>query len=299
MGDILESKAIEHGDRLKIIPVKRLKDLRSIINAFKNREDLNDFQKWIVNEMYQFEPSVENMNVNSIILVAVHRPFYSNVEFYREGEKRTFLSLVQPDFSVVEKYISDCLQERGHSIIEAKNLPLKRLGIHSGLAEYGRNNITYIEGMGSNFSYIAFFSDMECEEDTWGGVRNSTACNKCSKCIENCPTGAIIEGRFLISNQRCLSCINEVPGEFPDWLPATVHHTLYDCLICQQVCPMNKNQLAGTIDSITFSEEETELLLRGEPMESFSKETIQKINILGINECYAAIPRNLKVLFEN
>jgi epoxyqueuosine reductase len=293
-----EKIAIEHGDRLKVISIEHLKELREIIENFKEQEELNDFQKWIVTGLYQFETPEEAFKVNSIILIAIHHPFYAKVDFIKEGKKNTFLSLVRSDFNKTEEYVRKFVEENKYSIKASSNLPLKRLGAHSGLAKYGRNNITYVDGLGSNFSYAAYFSDMLCEEDTWGEVKNAEICNKCNLCMENCPTGAIRKDRFLIDNQRCLSCINEAPGEFPAWIPVTAHHTLYDCLICQRICPMNHAQIDKIIDCISFTEEETNMLLDGKPIDTFSKEFKTKIYTLGIDEWYASIPRNLKTLFE-
>lgn len=294
----LEKVAVDHGDRLKVISAKRLKELREVIENFKDQQDLNDFQKWIVNELYQFEIPEEEFEVNSIVLAAVHHPFYARAEFQRDGIKKTFLCLVRSDFDKTEAYLREFAEAKGFSIKAARNLPMKRLGAHSGLAKYGRNNITYVDGLGSNFSYAAYFSNVKCEEDTWGDVRNAEACSKCDLCVKNCPTKAIREEVFLIDNQKCLSCMNEVPGEFPDWIPVSVHHTLYDCLICQRVCPMNRKEIGNIIEHISFTEEETKMLLEGTPIHSFSDEFKAKIFMLGIDEWYEAIPRNLRVLFE-
>lgn len=294
----LENIAIEHGDRLKVIPADRLKDLQRIIKDFKEQEELNGFLKWVVDDLYQFEPIQESFKVKSIILIAVQHPFYAKVDFHRNGQKKTFFSLVWPDFNKTEAYIKDFTEKNGYSVIRAENLPLKRLGVECGLAQYGRNNITYIDGFGSNFSYIAFFSDIEAEHDDWGGVRNAKICSTCNLCVDICPTSAIRKDRFLIDTQRCLAYMNEAPGDFPDWLPADVHHTLYDCLICQRTCPMNKNQTHKVDDSISFSEEETDMLLEGKPIDDFSVQLKEKVYKLGLNECYQAIPRNLKVLFD-
>lgn len=298
MNSEFEKVAIEYGDRLKVISIEHLKELREIIENFKEQEELNDFQKWIINELYQFETPIEDFKVNSIILIAIHHPFYAKVDFHKDGKKKTFLSLVRSDFNKTEEYLRKFVEGNGYSIKVAKNLPMKRLGIHSGLAKYGRNNITYVDGLGSNFSYAAYFSDMMCKEDTWGEVKNAVSCNKCNLCIENCPTGAILEDRFLIDNQKCLSCINEIPGEFPAWIPITAHHTLYDCLICQRICPMNYEQADNVLEGISFSQEETNMLLDGKPIDTFSEEFKTKVYMLGINEWYEAIPRNLKTLFE-
>lgn len=298
MKNRLEKAAIEHGDRLKFISIEHLKELKEIIGSFKEQEELNSFQKWIINELYQFEIPKEAFKVNSIILIAIHHPFYAKVDFFKDGIKKTFLSMVRADFNKTEEYLRKFIEGKGYYIKEAKNLPVKRLGAHSGLARYGRNNITYVDGLGSNFSYAAYFTDMMCEEDTWGEMKNAGACNKCNLCIENCPTGAIRRDRFLIDNQKCLSCINESPGEFPDWIPVTAHHTLYDCLICQRICPMNYGQRDNFIEGVSFNEEETNMLLEGKSIDTFCSEFKTKIYMLGIDEWYDAIPRNLMTLFE-
>lgn len=294
----LEKIAIAHGDRLKVISTVRLRGLKDIIKDFQEREELNDFQKWIVNELYRFEPPEDDFKSNTIILVAIPHPFYAKVNFVREGKENTLLCLVRSDFNKTEAYLRKFAVENGYYIKPARNLPLKRLGVHSGLARYGRNNITYVDGLGSNFSYAAYFSNMMCEDDSWGKAKTAETCNNCSLCIRSCPTGAILKNRFLIDNQKCLSCINEVPGEFPAWIPVTAHHTLYDCLICQGVCPMNSRQVNNIIDNISFTEEETNMLLAGEPIDAFSNELKTKIYLLGIDEWYEAIPRNLKILLD-
>ncbi|MBH1942100.1 4Fe-4S binding protein [Mobilitalea sibirica] len=295
----IEKIATSHGDRLKVIPIDRLQDLKLTIEQFKENEDLNNFQQWIIDKLYRYKLPNTDFTINSILLLAIHHPFYAKVNFYKGGEKYTFLSLVRSNFEGAEAYLIQYAKDNGYHIKKAKNLPLKRLGVHSGLAKYGRNNITYIDGFGSNFSYAAYFSDLPSIEDTWGDMDLSKTCSKCNLCIDSCPTGAIRKDRFLIDNQKCLSCINEIKGEFPEWIPLTAHHTLYDCLICQRVCPMNHKQLGDVLDPISFTEEETNLLLKGESLTSFSEEAKSKIYLLGIHEWYSAIPRNLQILFEH
>jgi epoxyqueuosine reductase len=296
MIDLLKAEAAAHGDKLQIVAVTHLNDLRKELEHFSQSEELNGFQQWIVNSLYDYAIPATGFTVRSIILVAVRRPFYADVIFRHAGRDYYAKCPVRPDFEAPEKYISALLNEHGFHVWKADNLPLKRLGVQGGLSEYGRNNITYVPGMGSNFSLTAFFSDMPCEQDAWRSMVSAKACARCDICIENCPTGAIRKDRFLIDNQICLSAINEMPGDFPDWLPATAHHTCYDCLRCQESCPMNKGQLDKMEQNIVFSEEDTGMLLEGKPLESFPEEARQKIRMLGMDAWYAAMPRNMKAL---
>lgn len=296
MNDLLRAEAAAHGDKLQIIAAHHLYDLRKELEQFSQSEELNGFQQWIVNSLYQYSIPETGFTVQSIILIALHHPFYADVIFKQDGREYSGKCMVSSDLEGTEKYLREFLNKHGFHAQQADNLPLKRLGVQSGLSEYGRNNITYILEMGSNFLLAAFFSDMPCEQDNWRSAVTAKLCDKCDICIKSCPTGAIRKERFLIDNQICLSTINEVPGAFPDWLPASVHHTCYDCLRCQENCPMNKGHLDRLEQKVVFSEEDTGMLLQGTPLESFSEETKQKIRLLGLDRWYSAIPRNIKAL---
>ena len=296
--DLLKAEAARHGDRLQVIPFCRIVDLKNDIDSFARSEELNGFQKWIVGSLYTYEAPALDFNVESVILAALHHPFYADVIFSWNGRKHSTKSLVRSDFDRVDKYLKAFLEGCGYHAEKASNLPLKRLGVQSGLSEYGRNNITYINGMGSNFSLTAYFSDMPCEKDTWRHAVTADRCRNCSICINSCPTGAIRKDRFLIDNQKCLSAMNEMPGDFPEWLPLTVHHTCYDCLRCQEKCPMNIGHTVKMDNCIKFSEQETGMLLEGRPIEDFPEDARQKIFMLGLDEWYAAIPRNIRALIQ-
>ncbi len=287
-----------HGNRLLLIPVERLNTLKEELDRFQKEEELNGFQRWIVEELYHYDIPETGFEVKSIILVALAHPPYAEVELTWKGSIHKVISLIMPDFDETRDRINSLLKEEGYHCCPADNLPLKRLAVQSGLSEYGRNNITYIEGMGSNFSYDALFTDLPCEEKHWRPLTINESCMNCRRCIRSCPTGAIRPERFLIDNQRCLSAMNEMPGEFPEWLPISVHHTMYDCLRCQEVCPMNKEAMSIVPPTISFSEEETEQLLEGAPYESLSAFMKSKTKLLGLDPWMSAIPRNLRILLE-
>lgn len=298
MVNLLKQEAFIHGDKLQILPINCLQKLKSEIDFFKKNEALNGFQEWIVNDLYNFEVPNAEFNIKSIIIVAVPHPSYARVEFIRKGKKYNFISLIISDFSNTKKYLNDFLTQKGYNIKPAVNLPLKRLATQSGLAVYGRNNICYVEGMGSFFSFDAYYSDMPCDSDNWTGMGHADLCANCNVCLNNCPTGAIREERFLIDNERCLSYFNENAGEFPEWMPLSVHHCLYDCLKCQFNCPMNKEYVNNVMELIKFSEDETDMLLSGSSFDTFPASLRQKSKILSLDKWLDAIPRNLKILFE-
>jgi epoxyqueuosine reductase len=298
MVHLLKQEALVHGEKLTMLSIKRLQNLKNEIERFRKHEELNGFQQWIVNHMYNFEAPTAEFIIRSILIIAIPHPSYAKTVFVRHGKTYHFVSLILSDFEKTEQYLHAFLAPQDYHIQSAPNLPLKRLAANSGLAVYGRNNICYVEGMGSFFSFVAYFSDIPCDHDDWTDMHQADICTHCTICFNNCPTGAIRENRFLIDNERCLSYFNERPDEFPAWLPLSVHHCIYDCLKCQINCPMNKAYVNNISESIKFSEDETEMLLSGSPFDAFPPALQQKAKILGLHDWLSAIPRNLKILFE-
>ena len=302
---MLEEKIRQNGDKSALIPINRLEEMKSEIEHFRQNEKLNGFQEYITRNMYDFNIPETDFSIQSIILIASPAPVYARIIFNYEGQKipskclaRSYPGKETP-LITTEKYLTEFLTPKGYHIKLASQLPFKRLAVKSGLALYGRNNICFVEGMGSFLTFTAYFSDIPCDESTWYEVNQMNNCIKCTACLSNCPTGAISEDRFLINNERCLSYFNESPGKFPQWLPESVHHCIYDCLLCQIICPENKNYINNVIGPIEFDENETGMLLSRKKMEEFCNELREKVIFLGMDSWIDAIPRNIEVLIRN
>ena len=290
--------AFVNGEKATLIPIQQFQRVRHEIDRFKQHESLNGFQLWIVNDLYNFAIPEVGFPVKSIILVAVPHPFYAHVELMHEGKIHRCLSLVMSDFDTAEKCLGKVVQSEKYHMTAARNMPLKRLAVHSGFAVYGRNNICYIDGMGSNFSLMAYFSDIPCEDKDGTDVTVASMCAHCRACVTSCPTGAIQKHRFLIDNEKCLSCLNERGDPFPEWLPKSVHHCIYDCLQCQIPCPMNREQVKNIVGPTTFTESETAMLLLGIRVEQFPDSLKKKAQYLGLHQWPEGIARNINVLIE-
>ncbi len=296
----LRDEAKAHNNKLVMLPIERLYDLQKELEDFQNTEELNHFQKWIFSDLYQFDLPEIDFAAHSLIVVAVPHPMYVDVTLHYQGKCYPTKGLGVSDMKTTIDYVIKTVREAGYQAQEIWNFPLKRLAVQAGLATYGRNNITYVDEYGSNISYIAFVSDAVSEEDTWRPMCYAELCDHCNQCLSACPTGAIRQERFLINNERCLSCLNEGGGEFPEWLSKDVHHTIYDCLRCQEKCPMNlKVQVPNeVIQTLDISEEETEMLLAGKGRDDFSEEFIERTDIIGLFAWSVALGRNIRAIIE-
>jgi len=67
-------------------------------------------------------------------------------------------------------------------------------------------------------------------------------------------------------------------------------------MLCQKVCPQNKEFVNWVEDGPQFSEEETALILEGVPLDQLPPDTSAKWKNLGLDEDYDIFPRNLRVL---
>ncbi|MED4163080.1 tRNA epoxyqueuosine(34) reductase QueG [Halalkalibacterium halodurans] len=66
-------------------------------------------------------------------------------------------------------------------------------------------------------------------------------CGTCNKCVDACPTGALIQGGQLDS-QKCIAFLTQTKGFLPEKYRKKLGNRLYGCDTCQQVCPANKGK---------------------------------------------------------
>ena len=179
---------------------------------------------------------------------------------------------------------------------EVLKAPLKSLAAHMGLVAYGRNNITYIEGLGSGFQLCGYIvwtdrgtSGVACA-DADGRERALERCSTCRACVRVCPTGAIHDDRFLISAERCYTLHSESRDPMPAWIKRPKSVCLIGCLDCQEVCPENKGRLNAVPSGIEFTAEETEAVLEAGRRIDLRRVSAESADL---SEAPAGIPNSL------
>ncbi len=181
------------------------------------------------------------------------------------------------------------------------NLPAKISAVRSGLAQYGRNNICYIDGQSSYYWIATYISDLPISEETdqdqfFDNSSLMNACNGCDLCIDACCTHALHKKRFVIDSDKCLTLHNESSQNIPDWIENKWHNAIIGCMRCQLVCPVNKRSPYNIKDSIIFSDSETEMILSRRSLDKLPTELYEKLEAINFIEDYNLLSRNLSVL---
>gem|GEM_PF-551663 len=215
------------------------------------------------------------------------------IKIPRKDER--FATNVGLGIAICKEILSTILSKQGYSF-ERAILPMKLVAVRSGLGKYGKNNLCYVDGMGSYTRLEAFYTDYEFPIDTWCEKGLMKSCNSCSLCQHACPTQCIPQDRLLIHADHCLTYFNENEGDFPPSIPVQSHNALIGCMLCQIICPQNKKYFEINQDTITFTEEEIACILQKTPRENIPQALAKKLVDLDIYEDYPELQRNLTVL---
>jgi epoxyqueuosine reductase len=190
--------------------------------------------------------------------------------------------------------VAQALERHGFRALPAA-VPLKTLAACTGLSRYGRNNITYVTGLGSYCQLAACASDAPPPAETpWSEPRELDRCRDCRACARACPTGAIGADRFLLHTERCLTQHNEDLDPFPDWIRPEWHTCAVGCLRCQVACPENGDVTLHVAAAERFDEAETAAILAGSEREELAASTRAKLTRCGLDYSPALIARNLR-----
>ena len=164
----------------------------------------------------------------------------------------------------------------------------------SGLGWVGKNGNLITKNSGSFFFIATLITDLELETDN---PFIKDYCGSCTKCIDNCPTDAILPDK-VIDGSKCISyfTIELKDMLIPDKMKGKFDNRMFGCDICQDVCPWNRfskqnNEIGFTPmhEILNFSKNDWEEMTEESFKIIFKKSPLKRSKFEGIK-------RNLKFL---
>lgn len=106
----------------------------------------------------------------------------------------------------------------------------------AGLGWFGKNSNILTRELGSWVFLGQVITDLKIAPD----APLVKTCGSCVRCIDACPTGAIV-APYVIDNARCISHLTiENRGAIPRELRPLLGDWIFGCDLCQEVCPVNR-----------------------------------------------------------
>jgi epoxyqueuosine reductase len=286
------------GHKAAAVPVERLEELREHYEGLSRCGCLDSTIARELLEGLSLRPPESVPRPRSLVVVATRDPVVCCTFRWRGVDvpipvPPTYLQYRRKS-EEVERELAELLPQDCH-VESLLNAPQKLLAVRSGLARYGRNNVSYISGFGSFYALTTVCTDLPCVEGEWSTPSMMPECEVCTRCVSACPTGAIPKDRILLRAELCITHWNEKPGDvpFPEWLAGDWHDCLVGCLHCQRACPENEAVLDYQETGPSFTEDETEELLRADRSGELSHSLKEKLESWGLHVWLGVLPRNL------
>jgi len=227
-----------------------------IAKAVQLDEDAKRLEKWLQKGMHGTMDYMQNnfdLRINPTKLVPNAKSVITLLLNYFPEEKQknespkiakyafgndyhdTIKNKLHHFFFKIKEKIGDI---NGRGFVDSAPVLERSWAQQSGLGWIGKNGNLIHKKQGSFFFIASLIVDIELQYDD---PFIKDYCGSCTKCIDNCPTEAILPEK-VIDGSKCISYFtielkealipDKMKGKFDDWL--------FGCDICQDVCPWNR-----------------------------------------------------------
>lgn len=134
----------------------------------------------------------------------------------------------------IQLEVSAC---RGRAFVDSAPVLERPWARAAGLGWIGKNSLLISRNYGTYVFIGELIIDLEVSYDT---PFTGDYCGSCTRCIDACPTSAIVAPR-TIDARKCISYHTiENKDQVPESIRAKLQNQIFGCDICQDVCPWNK-----------------------------------------------------------
>jgi epoxyqueuosine reductase len=128
----------------------------------------------------------------------------------------------------------------GRAFVDSGPVLERPWAARGGLGWIGKHSLLINQDRGSFFFLAELILDLDLEPD----VPVADRCGTCTRCMDACPTDAIVRP-YLLDGSKCISYFTiELKSELPQEYAGKFEDWMFGCDICQDVCPWNRFSVA-------------------------------------------------------
>lgn len=250
----MKTKTLEYSSIIKQ-EAKRLGfDFCGISKAEFLEEEAPRLESWLKNSMHGKMEYMENhfdKRLNPTLLVddaksvvSLLYNYYPELTQNTEAPKISKYAYGKDYHEVIKEKLKEFLNTlkekigdvNGRAFVDSAPVLDKAWAKKSGLGWIGKNANLINKQQGSFFFIAELIIDIELEYD--GPIQDY--CGTCTKCIDACPTSAIVEP-FIVDGSKCISYLTiELKDAIPNEFKNKMDNWAFGCDVCQDVCPWNR-----------------------------------------------------------
>jgi len=230
--------------------------------------EIQNYSKWIKSgynaTMKWMEKNIDKrMNLRNVldnaqsVLVFSHSYFTgidhtdNNYKISRYAWGDDYHSILLEKLKKIENFLISLFPNcKTKSYVDTGPILEKQWAVRSGLGWQGKNSLILNKDYGSYFFIGIIITDLIFQNDEVVDDK----CGTCTKCINACPTNAIIDDKVIDSN-KCISYWT-IEAKHDVAIPLEIRNNIngwaFGCDICQEVCPWNKNKPKLTTEMSFF-----------------------------------------------
>jgi epoxyqueuosine reductase len=229
-------------------------DFCGIAQAVKLDDDARRLENWLKQGMHGSMKYMENyfdLRIDPSMLVPGARSVVTLMKNYYPSENlksdhkiskyaygRDYHEVIKEDLKKMITSLQEQIgQFNGRGFVDSAPVLERTWAVRSGLGWIGKNGNLINRTSGSFYFIATLITDLELEyDDPFAG----DYCGSCKRCIDACPTGAILPDK-TINGSQCISYFTiELKDELiPENMKGKFQNWMFGCDVCQDVCPWN------------------------------------------------------------
>ena len=201
---------------------------------------------WFTEERARFSANPRNLHHEARSIISVGVPYWNpdikhpndgilrgRVSRYAWGRDyhKTLKQRMQRLHRLLEAEIGRSIEAR--HLVDTARVVDRAIAARSGLGWYGKNTMILVPRRGSWVMIGELIVDIDIDHD----IPLTPKCGQCTRCLDICPTGALVDD-YVLHTPSCISFLTiELRGAIPREIRPKLGDWVFGCDMCQEICP--------------------------------------------------------------